>query len=264
MAGTIRVGVGGWTFAPWRGRFYPEDLTQKRELEYASRALTSIEINGTFYGSQKPESFAKWREETPEGFVFSLKGPRYATNRKVLAEAGESIERFVNGGIVKLEDRLGPINWQLAATKQFDAEDFEAFLKLLPKSVEGIALRHVVEARHPSFAVPEAIALMRRHGVGLVVAGDSDYPLIPDLTADFVYLRIMGAREEVPGGYDADEVSRWAERVRAYAEGRVPDGFEAIAPEGAEAGPRDVFVYFISGFKPANPDAARALIAALG
>ncbi len=149
--GEIRIGIGGWTYEPWRGTFYPDKFPQKRELEYASRKLTSIEINGTFYGSQKPETFAKWRDETPDGFVFSLKAPRFATNRNVLAGAGGTIERFFAAGVMELKDKLGPINWQLAPTKEFERADFEAFLKLLPKEVKGRALRHVVEVRHDSF-----------------------------------------------------------------------------------------------------------------
>jgi uncharacterized protein YecE (DUF72 family) len=151
MTGTIRVGIGGWTFPPWRGIFYPEGLAQKRELEYASRHLTSIEINGTYYGSQKPESFARWREETPEGFVFALKGPRFTTNRRILAEAEPSIERFFASGVLNLQEKLGPINWQLLPTKRFDPADFEAFLKLLPKTIEGRKILHVVEVRPKDF-----------------------------------------------------------------------------------------------------------------
>ena len=166
----IRVGVGGWTFEPWRGSFYPRGLPQKRELEYASRHLTSIEVNGTYYGAQKPESFIRWREETPDGFVFSLKGPRFTTNRRLLAEAGASIERFLTGGVLELKEKLGPINWQMLPTKQYDPEDFEAFLKLLPAQVDGQMLRHVVEVRHPSFARPDFIALLRAYGVAAVMA----------------------------------------------------------------------------------------------
>ena len=169
-SGSIYVGVGGWTYEPWRGTFYPDKLPQKRELEYAASQLTSIEINGTYYGSQKPESFAKWHDETPDGFRFSVKAPRFATNRRVLAEAGESIERFFGTGVMQLKDKLGPINWQLMPTKKFDAADFEAFLKLLPSEVGGRAIRHAVEVRHDSFRTPEFIAMMREHGVAIVLA----------------------------------------------------------------------------------------------
>lgn len=195
--GAVRIGVGGWTYEPWRGTFYPAGLTQKRELEYASRHLTSIEINGTFYGAQKPETFAKWRDETPDGFVFSLKAPRFAAQRAVLADAGRTIARFFAGGVMELKDKLGPINWQLMPTQEFDPADFEAFLKLLPKEAAGHALRHAVEVRHASFRCAEFVALMRKHGMAAVIAGDSAYPQIADLTAPFVYARIMGTRKKI-------------------------------------------------------------------
>jgi uncharacterized protein YecE (DUF72 family) len=189
----IRVGIGGWTFAPWRGSFYPPDLPQKRELEHASRQLTSIEVNGTFYGAQKPESFMRWREETPDGFVFSLKAPRFATHRRVLAEAGASVERFLTGGLLELKEKLGPINWQMPATKQYDAADFEAFLKLLPAGVDGRQLRHVVEVRHPSFVHTDFIALLRVYRVAVVLADHASHPSLPDPTAAFVYARLQAA-----------------------------------------------------------------------
>ena len=257
----IRVGIGGWTFEPWRGAFYPQDLPQKRELEYAGSKLTSIEINGTYYGSQKPESFARWHDETPEDFVFALKGPRFTTNRRVLAEAAASIERFVSSGILALKDKLGPINWQLAATKVFDPEDFEAFLKLLPKSVEGRTLRHAVEVRHASFQAPDFVALARRYGVAIVLAGDSDFPQIADITAPFVYMRIMGTSETQDQGYSATDLDKWVERARQLASGAVPSDLNAVEPAGnTPKEPREVFLYVISGFKERNPAAAMALI----
>lgn len=201
--GTIRVGVGGWTYAPWRGVFYPDGLPQRMELEYASQHLSSIEINGTYYGSQKPESFTRWHDETPNDFVFSLKAPRYATNRRVLAEAGASIERFFDTGMIELKHKLGPINWQFMPTKKFDAADFDAFLKLLPAEMDGYKLRHAVEVRHQSFRAPEFVAMARAHGVALVVEGDSAFPQIADVTASFVYARIMGTQEGEPLGYAA-------------------------------------------------------------
>lgn len=258
MSGRIRAGVGGWVFEPWRGTFYPEKLAQKRELEYASRQLTTIEINGTFYGSQKPASFRKWHDETPDDFVFALKGPRFATNRRILAEAGESVNRFFGTGVMELRDKLGPINWQLAATKKFDPEDFAAFLALLPKEVEGRAIRHAVEVRHPSFAVPELVALAREHGVAIVAAGDSKYPAIWDATAPFVYARIMGTEEDEPLGYAPAALDTWAARAKAFAEGREPEGLSLLTP--VEGGERDVFLYVISGAKVRNPAAAMALI----
>ncbi|MGK9169845.1 DUF72 domain-containing protein [Inquilinus limosus] len=261
----IRVGIGGWTFEPWRGTFYPEGLAQKRELEYASRHVTSIEINGTYYGSQKPESFAKWREETPEGFAFSVKGTRFTTNRRVLAEAGESIDRFVTSGILELKEKLGPINWQFLPTKQFDPDDFEAFLKLLPHSVEGHALRHVVEVRHDSFRTPEFIDMLRAHKVATVLTDKEGFPEIPDVTAPFVYLRLQRASETVETGYPARELDHWAERARAWAEGGAPDDLKPVgAPEKKAPASRDVFIYMINGFKPKAPAAAMALIERLG
>ncbi|WP_029076322.1 DUF72 domain-containing protein [Kaistia adipata] len=260
----IRVGIGGWTFEPWRDSFYPPGLAQKRELEYASSKLTSIEINGTYYGSQKPESFRKWAEETPDDFVFALKGPRFATNRRVLGEAGESIGRFFDSGVTELGPKLGPINWQFMATKKFDAEDFEAFLKLLPKSVGGLAIRHVVEVRHPSFETPDFIALARRHGVAVVVADSDDYPQIADPSADFVYARLQNASEEEKNGYPESALDAWRRRAEAWASGGVPEDLKHVAATPDKAPARDVFLYMINGFKPKAPFAAMALIERLG
>ncbi|MGE0233695.1 MAG: DUF72 domain-containing protein [Flavobacteriaceae bacterium] len=260
----IRVGIGGWTFEPWRGTFYPDGLPHKRELEYAAGKLTSIEINGTYYGSQKPETFARWREETPDGFVFAVKGPRFATNRKVLREAGESIERFVNGGLGELKEKLGPINWQFMATKKFDPGDFEAFLRLLPATLDGNPLRHAVEVRHDSFRVPEFVALARRYGVAIVLAADSEYPQIADQTAAFSYVRLMGTRDGETLGYPRKVLDGWVEKARALAAGKRPDGLDYVGgPEGGEKA-REVFVYIIAGHKVANPAAATALIGKLG
>ncbi len=262
--GPVRVGVGGWTFAPWRGVFYPDDLPQKRELEYASRQLTSIEVNGTYYGSQKPETFRRWHEETPDDFVFALKAPRFATNRKLLASAGDSIERFFASGVAELKAKLGPINWQFATTKRFDAEDFDAFLALLPRKVGGRAIRHAVEVRHPSFRDPAFVALARKHGVAVVVAGDSEHPLIADVTAPFVYLRIMGTTAKAKAGYGPGALDAWAGRARLWAGGEAPADLETVtpgAPPAAKA--RAVFLYVIGGHKERNPAAARALIARL-
>ncbi|MFP4891795.1 DUF72 domain-containing protein [Paraburkholderia sp. EG304] len=259
-AARICIGIGGWTYAPWRGPFYPEDLTQSRELEYASRHLTSIEINGTFYGLQKPASYEKWFQETPDDFVFSLKAPRYATNRKVLADAGDTIERFFASGVLLLKQKLGPVNWQFAPTKKFDADDFESFLKLLPASIEGQKLRHAVEVRHDSFRTPEFIALARKYKVAVVLAADSEYPQIADITAPFVYARIMGTSEKQAKGYSTKELDAWAERVRQLAAGTTPDDLQTCAEPPATAAKRDVYLYVISGFKERNPAAAMALI----
>jgi uncharacterized protein YecE (DUF72 family) len=244
-AGKIFVGVGGWNFAPWRGSFYPKGLIQARELQYASRELTSIEINSTFYGLQKPATFQKWHDETPDGFVFSVKAPRFVTNRKHLAEGASSIERFLGSGILRLGTKLGPINWQLAPAKHFDAEEIARFLALLPRKLEGRALRHVLEVRHASFDCKELIGLARDRQVAIVEAGDSAYPRIEARTAPFSYLRLMGTKRSAPKGYTPAALARWRERA------------QTLALDG------DVFLYFISGAKERNPQAALALLAAL-
>ena len=259
-SGTIRTGIGGWTFEPWEGTFYPGDLPKKKQLEYAGSKLTSIEVNGTFYGSQKPETFARWASEVPKDFVFSLKAPRFAVNRKILAEGGESIERFVGSGIVELGDRLGPILWQFAATKQFDPDDFGAFLKLLPTKAGGLQLRHVVEPRHESFAVPAFVEMCRNAGAAIVCAEAADYPQIADVTADFVYARLQAGDADIATGYSPEALDRWAERSKAWAAGGLPDDLRLADPEAAvTAAPRDVFVYFIREGKIRAPQAAMAL-----
>ncbi|MFZ3177460.1 MAG: DUF72 domain-containing protein [Methylovirgula sp.] len=260
QAQRIWIGVGGWTYAPWRGLFYPKGLPQKRELEHMSRSLTSIEINGTYYGSQKPESFAKWHAETPDDFIFAVKGPRFATNRRALAEAGASIERFFASGVLALKDKLGPVNWQFLPTKKFEPEDFEGFLKVLPKKIAGRRIRHAVEVRHVTFQSPDFVALAREHGVAIVIAGDSHYPQIADLTADFVYARIMGTSESQDLGYSKPALDSWATRARLWAAGGAPDDLETLTKNPAVASGRDVFLYVISGSKARNPAAAMALI----
>ena len=244
-AGKIFVGVGGWNFAPWRGSFYPKGLTQSQELHYASRELTAIEINSTFYGLQKPATFKKWHDETPDGFVFSVKAPRFVTHRKSLATGASSVERFLSSGVLELGAKLGPINWQLEPTKPFDAKDLAEFLALLPRKLEGRALRHALEVRHESFDCEEFIALAREHQVSVVEAGDSDYPRIEARTAPFSYMRVMGAKASAPKGYAPIALARWRERAQTLAR----DG--------------DVFFYFISGAKERNPQAALALLASL-
>lgn len=265
MAGTIRVGIGGWTFEPWRGTFYPEGLPRKQELDYASRHLTSIEINGTYYRTQSPESFARWYAETPEGFVFAVKGPRVTTNRRLLAEAGPSIEHFFTSGVLNLKEKLGPINWQFMPTKHYDPADFEAFLALLPKSMEGRAIRHVVEVRHDSFRTEGFVELLRACGIGVVFTDKEKFPRIPDITSSFVYARLQRASADEESGYSKDALDLWARWTRAWSEGGTPKGLEPIAA-GVEEPPRspDVFVYFINGFKPKAPAAAMGLIERLG
>lgn len=259
-AATIRVGVGGWTFAPWRDNFFPKGLPHSQELEYASRRLSAIEINGTYYRTQQASSFAKWRDETPPGFVFSAKASRYATNQRVLGNAGESIDRFVNSGLAELGDKLGPLVWQFMPTKRFEPDDFEAFLKLLPASVGGLKLRHVMDVRHPSFMTPEYLALARKHKVATVFADSDEYPSFADLTGDFVYARLMRTEAPIETGYAAAALDRWAGRAQLWAEGGEPDDLPRVAAAATGAKPRDVFMFFISGAKERAPAAAMALI----
>ena len=242
MAGRIFVGIGGWTFEPWRGVFYPDGLTHKRELAYAASKLTSIEINGTYYSTFKPESWAKWREETPAGFVFAVKASRFCTNRRELAGAGDSIAKFIGQGLHELKDRLGPINWQLAETKKLDLGDIEGFLKLLPQEVKGLPLRHALEVRNPTFKDPRFYALAAKHKVAIVFADDDDFPDIDEPTADFTYARLMRTQEDVETGFKKADLDKWAEQAKAWAR------------RG------DAFVYVISGAKVRNPAAAQALI----
>jgi uncharacterized protein YecE (DUF72 family) len=260
----IRVGIGGWVFKPWRGTFYPPGLAQARELEHASRAVTTIEINGTFYGSQKPESFRRWADETPDDFVFSLKGPRFTTHRANLAEAGPSVERFLGSGVLELKGKLGPILWQLPPTKAFAPDDFAAFLGLLPHQLEGRVIRHAVEVRHRSFCCDEFVALMRQAGVAIVLVDSEQHPLITDATADFLYLRLQRTAEEIETGYAAADLKTWAKRARAWDEGGAPSDLSTLTP--SPSGPkhqRDVFIYVISGAKVRAPAAAQALLKAL-
>lgn len=259
----IRVGIGGWNFEPWRDNFYPKGWPQARELEYASRKLTAIEINSTYYSSQKPSTFAKWRGETPEGFMFSLKASRFATNRRVLAEAGESVQRFVESGIAELGDKLGPIVWQFAPTKKFDAADFEAFLKLLPASVSGLPLRHAMDVRHESFKSPTYLALARRYGAATVLTESDDYPAIADATGPFIYSRVMRTASELPEGCTPEVLDGLAASCRAWREGGQPAGLPLVDPASADGAARDVFLFFISGAKERAPAAAMALISRL-
>lgn len=259
-AGRAYVGIGGWTYEPWRDNFYPKGLAHARELEYASRQVTAIEINGTFYSSQKRETWIKWADAVPDGFVFSVKASRFCTNRKLLAEAGESIGKFLGQGLAELGPKLGPILWQFAGTKKFDPVDMAGFLKLLPAEQEGVPLRHAIEARHESFRCPEFVSMARDHGCAIVFAHDDVYPMIADLTAPFVYARLQQTRAGVPTGYEEAELDRWASVVRAWAAGKAPADLPYAAPPPPDADSRDAFVFFIAGAKERNPDAARALI----
>jgi uncharacterized protein YecE (DUF72 family) len=261
-AGRIHIGIGGWNFEPWRGVFYPKGLPQAKELEYASSHLTSIEINATFYGSQKPESFRKWAATVPDGFVFSVKGPRFATNRSVLAEAGDSIKRFLNSGVTELRDRLGPMLWQFAPTKKFDAADFGKFLELLPAKSDGRALRHVLEVRHPSFLTGDFVALARSFGMAIVFTDHARYPSLADATADFIYARLQKGQDDIPTAYPPKELDAWSKRLQVWAKGGAPADLPYVdaKPTPAKATPRDVFVYVIHEGKIRAPAAAMGLI----
>lgn len=246
MAHPIHIGVGGWVFEPWRGTFYPDDLRQKDELGYLGEHLTATEINATYYGTQKPATFANWAKAVPDGFRFAVKASRYCTNRKVLAEAGPSIDKFVHQGIAELGDRLGPILWQFMPTKRFDRQDFQAFLALLPKEVDGVPLRHALEVRHESFDDPDFLALARDAGAAVVRAEHEEYPMIEGHDVGFSYWRLMRARDEEPAGYAEAELKDWASRTKA------------------QAAKGDTYVFFISGAKMRNPAAAMALIETIG
>ncbi len=258
-AGPIRVGIGGWDYDPWRGLFYPPGLAKAKQLGYAAERLTAIEINATYYKLQSPDLFARWAKSVPDGFRFALKGSRFCSNRKVLGEGGEAVERFCGQGLVELGDRLGPILWQFMATKRFDPDDFAAFLALLPAKVAGVPLRHAVEVRHESFRSPEFVALARSAGVAIVYGDSDDFPCVADLSGDFAYARLMRAREDVETGYGPVAIDGWADVAKGWARGESPPGLPYNAPPPPPA-PRETFVFFISGAKERNPAAAMALI----
>ena len=265
LASRIRVGIGGWNFAPWRNNFYPAGLVQKRELEYASRQLTAIEINSTFYSAQKPSIYARWRNETPDGFVFSLKAPGHITGRRELAQTGKAIDAFVFGGLAEFGDRLGPIVWQLPPNKGFDRADLAAFLDQLPRSIDAYPLRHALEVRHDSFRCAEYVELARRQRIATVFTDSDEHPSFAEVTGDFVYARLMRSESAIPTGYAAGALDDWARRARDWAAGNEPADLPrvAAAPKpGAttKAKTREVFVYFISAAKERNPAAATALI----
>lgn len=258
MSARVRTGIGGWTFEPWRGVFYPKGLRQADELAYAAAKLGAIEINGTYYSLQKPQSFAAWRAATPEDFRFTVKGSRFCTNRRVLGDAGEAVARFMGQGLSELGEKLGPILWQFMATKTFDREDFAAFLKLLPRALDGRPLRHAVEVRHESFACPAFVDLARDEGVAICLTESETFPLIPDVTADFVYARLMKGRDEIETGYGSDALDQWASRFRRYADGGAPEDLPCVTQPAPER-PREVFAFFISEGKVRAPAAAMAL-----
>jgi uncharacterized protein YecE (DUF72 family) len=241
----IHIGIGGWTFEPWRDNFYPKGLPHSRELQYAGSKLTAIEVNGTYYSTFKPPTFEKWRDETPDGFVFSLKANRFATNRKLLATSGESIERFIASGIAELKDKLGPIVWQFMPTKKFDAADFAAFLQLLPREAGGRPLKHVLDVRHESFACDEYLELARRFGCVTVHTDSEKFPAIADADSELAYLRLMRSESDRATGYAPAALDQWAAGCRAWCE------------KGSQ---REVFCFFINGAKERAPAAAQELI----
>ncbi len=255
----IRVGIGGWNYAPWRKNFYPVGLVQRRELEYASRELRTIEINGTYYGAQKAATYARWAAETPPGFIFSLKAPRYVTESKRLADTEKGVSGFVHGGLAEMGNRLGPILWQLPPSRPFDADDLAAFLEYLPRELNGHRLRHVLEVRHPSFMCESYVTLARSHAVPTVFTDSSDYPSLADLTGDFTYARLMRSADDIPTGYASAALDRWAEHAESWAAGKDPAELPHVAAQSPANQPRDVFVFFISSAKHRNPAAAVAL-----
>lgn len=259
----IRVGIGGWTYAPWRDSFYPKGLVQRRELEYASRQLSAIEVNGTYYGTQKPAIYAKWRDETPPGFLFSAKAPKRIMQSRTLAKTGAQVEDFV-GGIATLGDRLGPLLWQFDAGTRIDRDDFTAFLGLLPREHAGLRLRHVLDVRDPGFVDAGFIALARGHGMATVFTDSTEHLDFADVTADFVYARLMRSRPEIATGYPAKELQTWAGRVRAWVAGGTPEDLPMLSEPTPASRKRDVFVFFISAAKERNPAAAMALLRLLG
>lgn len=265
QSGRIRIGVGGWIYAPWRGVFYPKGLKQADELAYAASHLTSIEINATHYRLQSPARFRKWAAAAPNGFKFSVKGPRLVTQQKALAETGSFIKRFIASGLAELGEKLGPVLWQFAPFKKFDREDFAKFLGHLPREIDGKTLNHVIEARHASFGTPEFITLLRDEGVGVVFTEAEDFPSMADLTSDVVYARLQRGNDALPAAYPPKELDQWAERARIWASGGAPDDLPLVdASHKLQAKPRDVFICFIHEGKLRAPAAAMALIERLG
>ena len=262
MITVVRTGMGGWTYEPWRGGFYPKGVRQADELAYASRQVTAIEINGTYHSLQKRASFAKWAAATPDDFVFSLKASRFCTNRKILAEAGPAIAKFFEQGLEALGDKLGPILWQFMPTKKFERDDFAAFLDLLPRALDGCPLRHVVEVRHLSFVDPAFVDLCRQKNIAICLADHATYPMIADVTADFVYARLMTGEDRHPGAYGQKDLRLWAGRLALLASGGAPPDLSVIT-EPAAAKPRDVFAFIISGGKVHAPIGAIALAKAV-
>ena len=265
MSQRIRVGIGGWDFAGWRGGvFYPPGLPAAGQLHYASRQLGCIEINASYYRTQSPASYARWRADTPPGFVFSVKAHRLATQQRTLLAGAGVVAHFLDSGVTELGDRLGPIVWQLPPWRAFDADDLEPFLAVLPEALHGLRLRHVLEPRHASFASADYLRLARDYGVATVCTDSPDFPQIADPSADVVYARLMRAAPAQPAGYAPAELDAWATRARTWASGATPAELPLLAPaEPAPHVPREVFICFIGAAKARNPAAALALQARL-
>ena len=259
--GRIRVGVGGWIYAPWRGTFYPKGLKQADELAYAANHLTSIEINATYYRLQSPKSFRSWAAGTSDGFIFAVKGPRLVTQQKVLAETGNFIKRFFASGLAELGPKLGPVLWQFAPFKKFDADDFAKFLAHLPPELDGSKLNHVIEARHATFRDPEFIELLHEAGASAAFTDAEAWPSIADITGDIVYARLQRGDDTLEAAYPPKELDAWAKRAKVWAGGGVPQDLPLIdAARKHESKPRDTFIYFIHEGKLRAPAAAMALI----
>lgn len=260
ITGRIRAGIGGWTYQPWEETFYPSDLPKKSQLSYASRQLTAIEINGTFYRLQKPEVFAKWRDDAPEDFMFSIKAPRYLTYRKVLSEANPSVPRFLASGLSSLGSKLGPILWQLPPSLHFNADDIGTFLEALPHTLDDLPLRHVLEVRHETFMDAAYVELAKKYSVATVFAHTDEFPNFADVTADFVYARLRKSEATEPTGYAKPDLQAWSERAKLWAEGGTPSDLPYVTNAKPPNKPRDVFIFFISGAKERNPAAAKHLL----
>jgi uncharacterized protein YecE (DUF72 family) len=285
--GTVRIGISGWTYGGWRGTFYPKGLPHAEELAYASRQVDTIEINGTFYGLQRPDAFARWYEETPEGFVFAVKAPRFITHIRRLREIETPLANFFASGVLRLGEKLGPVLWQFPASFRFSAERLDHFLALLPRDTEAAAalaehhsewlagrvwtrtehrrpLRHAVEIRHESFLDPAFIALLRRHQVALVFADSVEWPYAEDVTADFVYLRLHGSKELYASGYSDEALDHWAARIKLWVQGFEPNDARRVSDAALRATDgRDVYVYFDNDAKVRAPADARSLRARL-
>jgi uncharacterized protein YecE (DUF72 family) len=288
MPGHVHIGISGWRYGPWRGTFYPEKLAQARELEYASRKLDTIEINGSFYSLQTPASYRSWRDATPDGFVFAVKGGRFITHLKRLRDCAAPLANFFGSGVLALQDKLGPVLWQLPPSLKFDAALIEEFFALLPRTTAAAAalgrrhdarlkrgrvwtridadrpLRHTLEVRHDSFVDPAFVRLLRKYRVALCVADNArDWPVLEDVTADFVYCRLHGHTQMYASGYSSAALDRWADRIAAWRRGSQLDGANLAAPGLAPARrrSRDVYVYFDNDAKIRAPYDAMNLAA---